>query len=122
VSGRKLLIIDDDPNILEGLRDILEDAGFSVDSASTAAEARARLSGELPALVFIDFNLPDATGVSLAAEIRRQAPGAKIFLMTGMSAEEMAGAAKGVVDDVLTKPVDPARLIALIQKTLGPAA
>lgn len=114
----RLLLVDDDPNILDTARDILEDAGYEVAAAGTSAEALALLQKDPFHLALVDYNLPDAKGVQFAQEARRLRPELRVILMTG-EARVDAGP-PGVIAEVLTKPVDPGRLIALLQKTLPP--
>ncbi len=59
------LIVEDDPNSLSGLSAILAADGFSVDTATTLAEARAALTRFIPDVVLVDLNLPDGSGLDL---------------------------------------------------------
>lgn len=111
---KRLLLVDDDPNILESAKDILEDAGYAVKTASTLAAARALLAeGALDVLV-VDFNLPDGKGLNLALEAKSQWPALKRVLMTGEVPVATGGADTGLFHAVLTKPVDPPSLLALL--------
>jgi DNA-binding NtrC family response regulator len=116
----RVLLIDDDANILDGLQDILEDADCEVVKAASCAQALERLSPP-PAIVILDFNLPDGKGVDLAGQIRAKAPKARIVLMTGLSASDIKSAPDPtVIDTVLTKPIAVPVLLDLIRQAPKP--
>ena len=69
------LIVEDDPNSLSGLSAILAADGFSVDTATTLAEARVALSRFIPDVVLVDLNLPDGSGLDLLQHLPAQPPG-----------------------------------------------
>src|SRR5436190_16897186 len=105
---KRILVVDDDQNILDGLQDILEDAGYKVVCAATAKAARESLSAVPADLVLVDFYLPDGQGPEIAAEAKNRHPDVYTILMTGLSAGDMpegtpAGAGQGLV-----KPSYPA--------------
>ena len=68
------LIVEDDPNSLSGLSAILTADGFSVDTATTLAEARSALTRFIPDVVLIDLNLPDGSGLDLLPSLPSQPP------------------------------------------------
>jgi DNA-binding response OmpR family regulator len=111
----RILLVDDDPNIIDGLLDILEDAGYAVLSAQSCAEGRTHLESR-PDVVILDFNLPDGQGADFAKEIRGRLPKAQILLMTGMCVADLSSAPNVTdVDALLTKPVPIPELLALIK-------
>jgi DNA-binding response OmpR family regulator len=112
--AKTILIVDDDPNILDTARDILEDAGYAVFAEVTGAGALAKLSSSPADLALFDFNLPDTQGIDLAVKAKKIRPKMAIFLMTGEAGVDL-GAAQGAVDLVLTKPVNPVKLLQVIQ-------
>lgn len=69
------LIVEDDPNSLSGLSAILAADGFSVDTATTIAEARAALTRFIPDVVLVDLNLPDGSGLDLLQHLPAHPPG-----------------------------------------------
>src|SRR5713226_3418212 len=111
--GKTILIVDDDPNILDTARDILEDAGYTVYAEGTAAGALAKLKSSPVDLAVFDFNLPDGKGVDLAVQGKRISPKMPIILMTGEEAVDL-GPATDAVSTILTKPVNPTQLIKVI--------
>ncbi len=114
-----ILLVDDDPNILDGLKDILEDAGYDIHLAANAADAKALLAAAHTDLVIVDYNLPDVTGPDLAAEIAAGPKPPIILLMTGMGAADIpAGPGREAIREILIKPVHPPALLALLEKAL----
>ncbi|WP_349369012.1 response regulator [Salinarimonas sp.] len=83
-TPRRVLVVDDDPLVLASVVDMLIDLGHTVLSASSGAEALARLdeSGDVD-LVLSDLAMPGMTGVELAERLRRRDPRPKVLLMTG---------------------------------------
>ena len=69
-----------------------------------------------PAVILIDFQLPDVTGLTLAPALRGLTPSSRLILMTGMATGDLATDAVRGVDDVLTKPVPVDRLLALLKR------
>ena len=108
-----ILIVDDDPNILDTAKDILEDAGYQVATAGTGAAAMEQLALTEAEVAIFDFNLPDTTGIELALKAKVLHPKMAIILMTGEGHVD-PGPAKNAVDFILTKPVNPAQLIDLL--------
>ena len=110
---KRLLLVDDDANLLDSAKDILEDAGYHVQTAHNLAAARAVLAVGAIHILLVDFNLPDGKGTDLAQEVRASYPRVKIMLMTG-EVPVAINAASATFDVVLTKPVDPATLLTLL--------
>lgn len=114
-----ILLVDDDERILDSARDILEDAGYDIETASTGAAALERLDRRAFNLAVVDFQLPDSTGLELARQVRERNEFTLVILMTGHASLEMAvKAIQEAVYDYLIKPVDPAQLKRTIEKAL----
>lgn len=110
---KRLLVVDDDANLRESARDILEDAGHAVHVAGTLAEARQVLDQFGADVLLIDFNLPDGKGPELIPHAKAGHPSIQVILMTGeLPAATSADASQ--IKAVLTKPVDPAMLLTLL--------
>ncbi len=100
-----ILVVDDHEGTRDSLVDILASAGFRARSAATARRAHA-IQAETPAAVaVVDYRLPDATGLELAARLKDQDPDLPVIMLTGNASLETAVAAVALVDDYLTKPV-----------------
>jgi DNA-binding NtrC family response regulator len=114
--AKSVLIVDDDPNILDTAKDILEEAGYFVAIEGTAAGAIQYLMSTPADVAIFDFNLPDSTGVALAVEAKRMCPKMKIILLTGEDQIDLSQA-KASISSILIKPVSPAILINTIQNS-----
>ncbi|TOZ88775.1 sigma-54-dependent Fis family transcriptional regulator, partial [Burkholderia pseudomallei] len=68
------LIVEDDPNSLSGLTALLGADGFSVDTATSLAEARGALARSIPDVVLVDLNLPDGSGFDLLQNLPHPPP------------------------------------------------
>src|ERR1700730_13801549 len=113
VIAKRILLVDDDTQILETAQDILEAEGFAVRTAVTGEKALESLRQHPCDVMVVDYNLKDATGIELAPKAKAICPELVIFLMTGEAQVEL-GAAQGLIQAVLTKPVNPSDLIHLI--------
>ena len=117
----KILVIDDDPLIIEFVRRGLTEDGYTVDSAVSASEGLlcARL-GNYDAVI-LDVGLPDTSGFAVAQEMRREGDATPILMLTARSGtENLVQGLDAGADDYLTKPFDlrelRARLRALTRR------
>lgn len=88
-SGR-ILVIDDEANILKTFRFCLEDAGYTVACARTAQDALQQLDQQVFDVCFLDLRLGDTSGLELLPELRTQAAWMKIVVVTAYSSIESA--------------------------------
>ncbi len=116
-----VLVVDDEPAVLNVAQRALQHAGFRVLTASSADEALALLARTEGAVrvAVVDVLLPDGDGRELADKIAERAPEVQVILHSGYSAEseEQTHAGAHVVG-FLRKPVDPATLVAEVRKVL----
>ena len=114
-----ILLVDDDVNILDTAKDILEEAQYVITTASNGAQAIEKLDQNEFNVVIVDFQLPDATGLELARKVRERSDHTCVILMTGHASLEMAvKAIQEAVYDYLIKPVDPSQLKRAIEKAI----
>jgi two-component system KDP operon response regulator KdpE len=73
VSGQRVLVVDDEPQILRALRATLRGAGYTVDSAASVQEALTAAAAYPPEAVILDLVLPDGNGTECAASCARGA-------------------------------------------------
>jgi DNA-binding response OmpR family regulator len=122
MSG-KILLVDDDPNILDTAKDILEDAGYYVAIADSQSAALDCLEKNSFNVMITDLNLPDGSGLELAGKARAKFPRLPILLMTGQAdGAQPAGLTArqhGEVDEYLVKPVSPAQLLNILRRVIG---
>jgi two-component system phosphate regulon response regulator OmpR len=117
-----LLLVDDDKRILELLSRYLADHGFRVTTASSAAEARARLGGISFDLLVLDVMMPGESGLELARSIRNGSP-VPILMLTARTepVDRIAGLETGA-DDYVAKPFEPRELLLRIGSILKRSA
>jgi len=103
---RHVLVVDDDEDMRRLLSCMLSSLGVTVALAANGAEALGRLREQKGfELVFTDFQMPVMDGLRLASRIKREFPGTRVVLMTGVPRENLKRrAAVGCVDRVLFKP------------------
>jgi len=104
------LIVDDDPEIREGLAEVVGLEGFETTTAASLSEARQRLAKTRPDVVLADLMLPDGKGLDLLEAVE-DGPRPQVVLITGNATVESAvEALRDGATDYLVKPVDRARL------------
>ncbi len=104
------LVVDDDPNSLSALAELVENEGFATVTAGTLADARARLASTPPDVVLVDLMLPDGGGLDILPDLD-PTHRVEVILITGNATVDSAVAALRIgVLDYLTKPVDVRRL------------
>ncbi|MCZ6603932.1 MAG: response regulator [Alphaproteobacteria bacterium] len=112
------MVVDDDRRLRELLHRYLGDQGFRVTVASDAAEARALLKTLVFDLLVLDVMMPGESGLDLTTDLRRRGD-VPILLLTAMTEtqDRISGLELGA-DDYLTKPFEPAELVARIRGIL----
>ena len=83
VAARRLLIVEDEETIADGLKGLLADVGLEARTASSGAEALSALAAFEPDLVLLDVGLPDLDGAEVARRIHQQRPAMPVVFMTG---------------------------------------
>jgi len=118
-AGPPVLVVDDDPDMRETLRLVLEGAGFAVEEAADAAGALARVS-EATAVVLLDMNLPTARdGFACLRQLRKRAADLRIVMVSGQQEIQAAiETMKMGACDYVVKPFDSARLIRAVQRAV----
>jgi two-component system response regulator AtoC len=108
------LIVDDDRNFSMGLSELVTREGFSTSTAHSLKEARSELSKSYPDVTLVDLNLPDGSGMDLLRDIETGG-GGQVILITGHASVDTAvEALRRGASDYLTKPVDFARVKAVL--------
>jgi signal transduction histidine kinase len=115
----KILIVDDDANIREGVGDILDVEGYETAQASSGAEAIAQVKQASFDVILMDYNLTDGTGIDAIKQIRALNADSQILMITGNASLDAAvKAIQESVNDFLQKPVNPDQLKRAIAKSL----
>ena len=115
--GLKVLVVDDEEDIVEVIQDRLEAYGFTVVTAGTGVEALKKLSMEKFDGIFLDIKMPGMGGVEVLEEVRKRDTKIPIIIVTSSSTKDSAleAMAKGANDYVL-KPFEWEELKAKIEK------
>jgi DNA-binding NtrC family response regulator len=108
------LAVDDDPNFLSALAELIEGQGFTTNTASTLRDARTQVSHKTPDVALVDLYLPDGSGIDLLKDLE-QGNSTEVVLMTGHADVESAVLALRLgASDYLTKPLDIGRLKSIL--------
>jgi DNA-binding response OmpR family regulator len=120
---KTILVVDDEPHIVMGLRDALEFEGFRVIAAANGREGIALARAESPDAIILDLMLPDVNGYAVCEEVRRINALVPILMLTARSQEtdKVRGLDAGA-DDYVTKPFGVNELIARIRAIFRRAA
>ena len=115
---KTILVVDDEPKIVELARDYLQHAGFAVVSASDGPEALMRARSDHPDLIVLDLGLPRVDGLDVTRALRRDS-NVPIVILSGRSDEsdKLVGLELGA-DDYVTKPFSPKELVARVRAVL----
>jgi DNA-binding response OmpR family regulator len=120
--ARRVLVVDDEPNIVLSLEFLMRRAGFEVEVARDGAEALTALAGRPPDLLLLDVMMPELDGFEVCERIRRQPAwqDTKIVMLTarGRDVERQRGLALGA-DAYVTKPFSTRELVAQVKAMLG---
>lgn len=116
--SKKILVIDDDPEILVYLKELFQDNGYETVTASNGVEGLDRVRAERPDLITLDMDMPEKGGTLFYAGMRqdenvRDIP---VIVVSGVGPRPPA-LKKGV--PVISKPIDNARLMQLVDEALG---
>jgi CheY-like chemotaxis protein len=119
-SPRTILVIDDEPSVRMIAKAILSGAGYAVTEASDPVAARGAVA-DAPQpfdLIFLDLGLAGENGASLIPDFRARAPGSRILVVSGASAEDADGLA---ADAFVSKPFTRAALLEAVRRVLAGA-
>jgi len=118
VSGARVLVVDDERQILRALQTSLRGAGYEVETAETAEKALVAAAMRPPEAVILDLLLPDGTGTDVVRELRTWSSAPVIVLSAVGEEREKVAALNAGADDYVTKPVGIDELIARLRAVL----
>jgi two-component system alkaline phosphatase synthesis response regulator PhoP len=115
---KKILVVDDEPKIVQLARDYLEHAGFEVVTANDGKTALSIVRAEKPDLIVLDLGLPEMDGLDVTRSIRKFS-NVPIIMLTARAEEtdKLIGLEIGA-DDYITKPFSPKELVARVRVVL----
>jgi two-component system alkaline phosphatase synthesis response regulator PhoP len=122
MNGKTILVVDDEPHIIELLKLYLTGENYSVVTAFTGPDALTKFAASEPALVVLDLMLPELDGWEVCRRIRRESE-VPIIMLTARSddVDKIVGLELGA-DDYLAKPFNPRELVARIKAVLRRSA
>src|SRR4029453_2949860 len=115
-----VVIVDDDEATRQGLRMLLTNVRFSVDTAADGAQALEKINMHDFGVVLVDVQLPGIGGLDLLARCIAKRPPPKVIVMTGVdTTETVLSALRGQAYDFLSKPIEPSRLVDTVSRALA---
>jgi two-component system, OmpR family, KDP operon response regulator KdpE len=118
VSGGRILVVDDEPQILRALKTNLTGAGYDVEAAETGEEALAKAAANPPDAMILDLVLPDVSGTEVARELRTWSSIPIVVLSAIGDEREKVAALDAGADDYVTKPFGMEELLARLRASL----
>lgn len=119
MAATKILIVEDEPNMVTGLRDNFEYEGFQVITAQDGVEGLERALQESPDLVVLDVMMPRMSGLDVCKQLKAKRPSIPIIMLTarGQEVDKVVGLELGA-DDYVTKPFSIRELLARVKAVL----
>ena len=113
----KILIVDDEPNILEVLQSFFESEGYDVITADCGASAISLLEEPYPQIILLDIRMPDMDGIQCLRLIKDKAPEIQVVMMSGFATVQMAKKSLTIgAFDYICKPLSFPHLKEVIQQ------
>jgi two-component system KDP operon response regulator KdpE len=116
--AQRILVVDDEPQILRALRVVLREAGFDVAPAETGAQALDKAAVRPPEAAIVDLMLPDIDGVEVTRSLREWSEMPILVLSAVGDEEQKVRALQAGADDYITKPFGSRELVARLQAAL----
>ena len=118
-DNRRVLIIDDERPVLMTLEALLNRHGYRVDTAGTASQGVKLLKSNLPSLVLLDLQLPDAHGLEMLDRIKTELPDVQVIILTAHdSLHNAIESIKRGAFHFISKPYAPEELLSLVENAL----
>jgi len=117
-TRKKVLLVDDDVMIILSFRNVIKNAGFELETATRGKEALEKIQQSPPDVIILDAIMPEMNGFEVARKLKADNDLKKIpiIMLTGLkSPSDATDARMAGADDVLVKPVGPAKLLERIK-------
>jgi two-component system KDP operon response regulator KdpE len=118
IGGRRILVCDDELQILRALKVVLREAGFEVEATASAQEALDAAAVRPPDAAIIDLMLPDGSGVEVCRQLRSWSDMPIVVLSAIGDEDQKVEALEAGADDYVTKPFGPRELVARLNAVL----
>jgi len=117
--GTRILVVDDEPSIVDAVATALRYEGFNVAEAASGGDALSAVAAFDPALVVLDWMLPDLSGIEVGRRLREQGSRTAILFLTAKDAvEDKVSALRAGGDDYVTKPFSLSEVMARVHAIL----
>jgi len=122
MAKAEILIVEDHPTMREAMRMVLEHEGFDIREASDGQAALAMAKQRPPDLVFLDLNIPGASGADVLRELKAEPATAnvRVIIVTAVGEEGREYVLSLGADEYFTKPFSPLALLRTVEKVLQP--
>lgn len=117
-NTKRILVVDDEPKIVDVVKSYLERSGYTVIEAYNGREAYERFEEENPSLIILDWMLPDITGEEVCRNLRQKSDVPVIMLTARVEEENILQGFNFGADDYVTKPFSPRQLVARVDAIL----
>jgi len=115
----KILIVDDEPGIVEEVSSFLAEEGYEIQTADTAGDGMRMFESFKPDLILLDMKLPDQPGMEILKLVKRVSPATKVIVNTGYVDQKMIDEAEALGRDAfLQKPFNLERLLDEVERVL----
>lgn len=121
-NGKKILVVDDEPNVITSLTFVLKKEGYDVSSAVNGEDALAKIQQSKPNLVFLDVMMPKKNGYEVCKEVRGNSSLSDIHIIMLTAKGQEADREKGLnvgADEFMAKPFSPMMVIEKVKELLG---
>lgn len=117
--NRRILVVDDEPDIRDSVADILNEFGYCADTASNGQEALAKILDQSYDIALLDFKMPGMNGLALYREMRRVCPETSAILVSAYTGDGVAEEAiSNGIRRIISKPVDMGDVMAQVDEEL----
>jgi two-component system alkaline phosphatase synthesis response regulator PhoP len=124
-DGTRFLVVEDHPTMREAMRLVLEGEGFMIEEASDGDAALAMVRSNPPDLVFLDLNIPGASGTEVLSALKGDpaTAGVRVIIVTATGEEGRERVISLGADEYFTKPFSPLAMLTTVERVLDrPAA
>lgn len=118
MNKKRILVVDDEPKIVDVVKSYLEKGGYAVFTAHDGRKAHEKFEQENPSLIILDWMLPDISGEEICRTLRKRSKVPIIMLTARVEEENILKGFGFGADDYVTKPFSPRQLVARVEALL----